>query len=268
MVDTGAHAAYRAALEEQTRRAGAALGLRPDALELIFRQRLARDRGRAAADLLEHEVGVSGKHVLDVGAGFGELVLELFARGADVRGVEPDEEAARIARLLLESHGVNADSVSVGRGEALPFPDACFDIVTCHNVLEHVQEVDRVVGEMVRVARPDATLLVSVPNYLFPYEGHYRMKWVPLAPKRLAARVLRAKGRDPAFLLRHVRYTTYPGMMRLWRRHGLVARNMTEEDVRSRRHQNALYASPLMRFLALRLKLYPNVTWLLRNAAR
>lgn len=254
---------YRTRAEEHVRRTAGALGVRPATIDTLVRQHLDHVRGVAATSLLDREVGLAGTRLLDVGAGLGELVVCALERGADAYGIEPDADAAAIARLLLESRGHDPERVQAGVGETLPHDDASFDVVTCHNVLEHVRDVRAVVTELTRVVRPGGHVLVSVPNYLFPYEGHYRMKWVPLAPKRIAAFFLRRMGRDPRFLLEHVTYTTYPRMVREWRWHALQSRNLTEEDVRANRHPNALYRSRFWRFAALHLKLYPNVTWLL-----
>jgi SAM-dependent methyltransferase len=231
----------------------------------LVAKRVDRVRGVAVADTLDREIGLARRRMLDVGSGVGETVLECLKRGADVTGVEPDQELVEIARALLLEHAEDPTRVMLGVGERLPFRDGTFEIVVCNHVLEHVRHIRRVVAEMVRVTEPGGWLLVSGPNYLFPYEGHYEIKWVPLIPKRLGAWLLTAKGRNPDFLLHHVRYTTYPAMLWLWWRHQLTTRNLTAEAVRGRRHPSVLYDRPLFRHLALRLGLYPSVTWLLRK---
>lgn len=240
------------------------LGLSPEVTAKSIDQRLERTRGRRLAATLDEQVGLAGKRMLDVGSGWGELLLESLARGADAEGIEPDPTEVRISELLLRSYG-QEQRVRQGRGESLPFPAETFELVTCQQVLEHVDDIDRVVHEMVRVTRPGGTIVVSVPNYLFPYEGHYRVKWFPLLPKRIGKHVLRALGRDPSFLLEHVNYTTYPKMVRLWRRHGLRARNLTEEFEAAGRHRHPFFRSRLWRWVFRPLKLYPNVTFLLEK---
>ena len=53
---------------------------------------------------------------------------------------------------------VNAD------GEMLPFKDRSFDVVACHDVLEHVPQPDALLDEMCRVSRH--TILVVGPNFV------------------------------------------------------------------------------------------------------
>ncbi len=50
-----------------------------------------------------------------------------------------------------------------GDGNQLPFADASFDTVLSIEVLEHVPDPTRMMGEMVRVLRPGGALLLTVP---------------------------------------------------------------------------------------------------------
>jgi SAM-dependent methyltransferase len=82
-----------------------------------------------------------------------------------VYGVEVELERA------LEAQG-RARGVAQAVGEALPFPDATFDVVFSHEVLEHVDDDRQAAGEMVRVTRPGGRIVIFVPNRLYPFETH------------------------------------------------------------------------------------------------
>ena len=47
-------------------------------------------------------------------------------------------------------------------GYNLPFPDDTFDVVTCVDVIEHVEDYDRLIKEMLRVSKKGVFL--STPN--------------------------------------------------------------------------------------------------------
>ena len=46
----------------------------------------------------------------------------------------------------------------------LPYPDDSFDGVVCFEVIEHVEDPERVMDELARVLRPDGLLFISSPN--------------------------------------------------------------------------------------------------------
>lgn len=241
---------------------GVCLGLPKEAVPVAISKRLRRERGTKLAELLDKLVGLEGVRLLDVGSGWGELGLACVERGALATGIEPDDAEVRISELLFESFGLDPFA-SKGVGERLPYTDNSFDLVTCQQVLEHVNDIDKVVAELVRVTRPGGKIFVSTPNYLFPYEGHYRMKWFPMMPKRLGGWLLRRNGRDPTFLLNHVNYTNYFQLARLWRFHCLIVRNLTAERLASSRNPGGIYRYPMVQTLVTRLRLYPNISWLL-----
>ena len=263
IVDRAAHQRYVTELRSHLRRYyGQTLGLAPPVVEDAIEKRLTRHRGIYLAALLDELVGLRGLRLLDVGSGWGELLLACLEYGADAVGVEPDEDEVRISGLLLQSYGLG-ERAMVGKGEDLSFADDSFDLVTCQQVLEHVRDIDKTVGEMVRVTRPGGSIFVSTPNYLFPYEGHYRMKWFPMTPKAVGKLILIRRGRDPTFLIESVNYTNYVQLKRMWRRHGLQSRNVTAELVERGVHPHGLYRNRWWRFVVTRLRLYPNISWLL-----
>jgi SAM-dependent methyltransferase len=105
------------------------------------------------------------RRVLDVGCGVGMYTQAFLRHTPRVFGVEIERERA------LEARG-RAAGVIQASGRRLPFPDAAFDVVFSHEVLEHVDDDRACVKEMVRVARPGGRLVVFVPNRLYPFETH------------------------------------------------------------------------------------------------
>jgi SAM-dependent methyltransferase len=154
---------------------------------------------------------------LDIGSGIGNYVLAARERGIEAYGVEPDRIGVGASdsslRIACDRAGA-AHPFASAVGEALPFADESFDLVTLNQVVEHVQDVPRVLGEALRVLRPGGVLLVATPNYLSFYEPHYKLPWFPLLPRPLANLYLRVRGRDPAFL-RGITYVTRGRLDRL-----------------------------------------------------
>ncbi len=100
-----------------------------------------------------------GLKMLDVGCGTGSHVARYRARGFDVAGVDGSEEMLEHARAL--NPGADLRQADV---DALPFPDASFDIVLCVEVHRYLPDATKAVSEMARVLKPGALLLLKGPN--------------------------------------------------------------------------------------------------------
>ncbi len=116
--------------------------------------------------------GGSGRRILDVGCGAGQVVEQLGRRGHLARGVDVCEPAIQMARR-------RGARCSLYDGARLPFGEGEFDAVGAFNVLEHVDEPEDFLAELVRVAAPGGRLVVSSPNFLRVLgwrDYHYRMR--------------------------------------------------------------------------------------------
>lgn len=107
--------------------------------------------------------GVDHGRALDIGCGAGFITEELATAGFAATGIDPSGVAIEAARAHADQQGLAIEYV-VGVGEALPFADAAFDLVSCCDVLEHVSDLDRVVAETARVLRPGGLYLFDTIN--------------------------------------------------------------------------------------------------------
>lgn len=98
-------------------------------------------------------------HVLDVACGPGHLLCAALERGHRAAGVDLSQAAVTIAHELLP-----AADVRQGNAEHLPFADGTFDGVTCLGSIERFLDRERALGEMLRVAKPDARFCFLVRN--------------------------------------------------------------------------------------------------------
>ena len=105
----------------------------------------------------------SGKRVLDLGCAGGFLAEALDERGARVTGIDPAEEAIRAARDHAAETGRDI-AYDVGVGEDLPYTDMSFDAVASVDVLEHVQDLDKVLSEVARVLKPGGHFFYDTIN--------------------------------------------------------------------------------------------------------
>ena len=110
----------------------------------------------AKAELLDWLEPERATPALDVGCGHGADVVELAQRlgaGGHAIGIDASEamitEAKR--RTSTTDHAV---AFQVADALALPFEDNTFDICRTETVLQHLDEPEHAVTEMVRVTRP------------------------------------------------------------------------------------------------------------------
>ncbi|NLC30387.1 MAG: class I SAM-dependent methyltransferase, partial [Chloroflexi bacterium] len=68
-----------------------------------------------------------------------------------------------------------SSNVFCAAGEYVPLPSDSFDLVFSHEVLEHVQDDQKAIWEMVRVLKPGGRIVLFCPNRGYPFEthGHY-----------------------------------------------------------------------------------------------
>jgi len=103
--------------------------------------------------------------VLVDGCGVGMFLHQLADYAQCIVGLDIEFERLQDAKSRAEWL-VNA------MGEALPFPDAYFDLVLSHEVLEHVQDDRAAIREIIRGLKPGGRLVLFCPNRGYPFETH------------------------------------------------------------------------------------------------
>lgn len=101
--------------------------------------------------------------LLDVGCGGGLLAEEFAKLNCKVTGIDPSESSLSAAREHAQKVGLDID-YRCGFGDALPFADASFDVVSCCDVLEHIPDWNATIAEIQRVLKPDGIFLFDTIN--------------------------------------------------------------------------------------------------------
>jgi SAM-dependent methyltransferase len=103
--------------------------------------------------------------ILENGCGIGLYIQHLKAYGGRVVGLEYDLTRAREAAL-------QHPWIIAAAGENLPLPAGHFDLILSHEVIEHVQDDQQAVSEMVRALKPGGRIVLFCPNRWYPFETH------------------------------------------------------------------------------------------------
>jgi 2-polyprenyl-6-hydroxyphenyl methylase/3-demethylubiquinone-9 3-methyltransferase len=106
---------------------------------------------------------LDGLSVLDVGCGGGILAEALAKSGANVTGIDPSERALQIARDHAAASGLRI-RYERWKAEELPAGDAQFDAVVCADCLEHVDDLEQVIGQIARVLKGGGTFCYDTFN--------------------------------------------------------------------------------------------------------
>ena len=108
------------------------------------------------------------KRVLDVGCGRGFYLQALtsFSFISQIHGIDINKDYLRVAK----EHGTDKRiKIQQGSIYELPYPDSYFDMIICSEVMEHLDDEKKGLQELRRILKKDGILLVTVPNYNFPF---------------------------------------------------------------------------------------------------
>lgn len=111
--------------------------------------------------------------LLDVGCGvchWSKILIPYLKNGSKVFAIDSDEKSAKGSdKLRAYFAGFNADiTFKLGDAQSLEFDDDSFDIVTCQTVLIHLENPQKAVQEMHRVAKPGGKVICAEPNNSAP----------------------------------------------------------------------------------------------------
>lgn len=124
----------------------------------LFGTVISFGRDKAIRDkLIELAAPTPGENVLDVGCGTGTLAVALKSKvgTGEVHGIDASPEMIEVANEKSAKDGSDID-FQVALIEAIPFPDASFDLVTSSLMLHHLPDDLKRTGlaEIRRVLKP------------------------------------------------------------------------------------------------------------------
>jgi len=101
--------------------------------------------------------------LLDVGCGEGVATLFAVRQGASVIFTDSEHDKVRDLARQVEAQSRKASLGLVSNSLPLPLSDGCASKVVCMEVLEHIDQPEPFMAELVRMGRPGALYLLSVP---------------------------------------------------------------------------------------------------------
>lgn len=133
---------------------------------------------------------VAGKKILDLGCGDGSLTYILTKNGAEVIGVDNEGLGLKYANENLESVNYRKNlkyKFVTASAYQLPFDPDTFDAVVCCDVVEHLNEPEKMFLETSRVLKKGGKFILTTPYKLteFPQDINHIKEYYPGEMKRL-----------------------------------------------------------------------------------
>lgn len=125
---------------------------------------------KVRADILMERVrdlakGRTDFKILNVGVATGRTT-ELLKEFGEVTSVEYDKDCCEFLREQLNLEVINASITD------LPFEKDSFDLICAFDVIEHVEDDQKSVDEMIRVCKEEGTVFVTVPAFMDLWSHH------------------------------------------------------------------------------------------------
>ncbi len=183
-------------------------------------------RGVEAVRGVEQEIEIAGARMLDIGCAYGGTPIAFAEAGAEAYGVEIDPGLLELAKLNLADHPQarctlsNGDILQPAVEQAL----GRFDIITCDNVIEHVERASALVETIARMLTARGVCQMGIPNAFSVSEvmrdGHYGLFGLTLLPRDRAIAYYQAAGNTDPYGVEEYCFT-YAEYVALFERAGL-----------------------------------------------
>jgi SAM-dependent methyltransferase len=144
------------------------------------------ERGREIAGLIRPWTSLDGKSVLDIGCGYGGLLIAMKEAGATrLTGVEIETDRLHWAGVRMRELGYEADlrKLDICEEQTVTALDS-YDVILAQDVLEHVAVPSVAIGHIVRLLRPGGVVFMQVGNKFSPEQlagdHHYRLPGITM----------------------------------------------------------------------------------------
>lgn len=104
---------------------------------------------------------VKDKNVLDIACGEGYGTNILSKKAKHITGVDIDQPTIEKAKNKYKSTNIEFVCSSALH---TPFPDNNFELITCFETIEHLDNHSSFIKELKRILRPDGVLIISTPE--------------------------------------------------------------------------------------------------------
>ncbi len=146
----------------------------------------------------------SSLRILEIGCGDGGNLLPFARMGCKVTGCDMAECRVSDARRFFDEECAIGTFIA---SDVFKLKDleGRFDLIICHDVIEHIPDKAEFMRKCVTLLRPGGSLFMSFPAWQMPFGGHQQicrsrlvshLPWIHLLPASLYAWALRKAGEN------------------------------------------------------------------------
>jgi ubiquinone biosynthesis O-methyltransferase len=130
--------------------------------------------------LVQKEIDIKNKKLLDIGCGDGVLSYLFAKEGAKVTGIDYSDIAIEFGKEKIKSKNLDID-FKQGSAYELPYKDNSFDIIVSSDVIEHLEDVPKYLSEINRVVKNGGIVVISTPIKFteYPLDKEHVIEWFP-----------------------------------------------------------------------------------------
>ena len=145
-----------------------------------------------------------GMNVLEIGCGEGGNLLPFARSGCRVTGVDLASGKIDNARAFFAEAGAEGTFISSDIFQVKEL-EAAFDLIICHDVLEHIGDKRRFLADLKKYLKPGGLVFMAFPAWQMPFGGHQQicrsrvlshLPFFHLLPKPLYRFMLKAGGEE------------------------------------------------------------------------
>lgn len=166
-----------------------------DHSESVLKSHSLRTAANSAAYLLTSIL--PNMQICDIGCGPGSISTDLAALvpSGQVVGIEMGQDVVEKARSMAAERGIKNVRFQVGDAHALDFPDHTFDVVHCHQVLQHIANPIDALREWRRITKPGG--IVACRESDFDSATHYPEIKAVTGFRDVYTKTARSRGGEP-----------------------------------------------------------------------
>ena len=188
--------------------------------------------------------------VVDIGCAVGSQSIVWAKEGHQMFSIDINQGLVDIAKQRAQEQDVDID-FRIGSATELPWDDAIADVCILPELLEHVEDWQSCLNEVIRMAKPNATVYVSTSNVLCPKQYEFDLPGYSWYPGFIKKHLVKLSVTTKRHWVSHADYPavhwfSYFQLKKYFSKHGFICKDMFDLIVESKQGGAKYWAAKLI----------------------